>query len=76
MRPAGMDGESWEAAADGLMALGFLRSDGRAAGLMELGLPRSDGAALGLTPKGCACAEKVHNNAAAPRKSPLSIAVF
>jgi hypothetical protein len=46
------EGEGWDAAAAGLMALGFLKSDGRAAGLIELGLPMSEGAALGLTPSG------------------------
>jgi hypothetical protein len=45
------EGDTWEAAAAGLMALGLVMSEGRAAGLIELGLPMSEGAALGFNPK-------------------------
>jgi hypothetical protein len=52
MAGGAVEGNGWEAAAAGLIALGLPMSEARAAGLMELGLLMSEGAALGLAPRG------------------------
>ena len=53
MGPRGVkEGETCDAAAAGLMALGWVMSEGRAAGLIELGLPMSEGGGTGVRPQG------------------------
>ena len=47
-----VEGNGWDAAAAGLIALGLPMSEERAAGLIELGLAMSEGAALGFAPRG------------------------